>query len=328
MKRIVVLTTGGTIATRAVGGRGATPRLSGADLLRAVPEAAKFARLRTVEVARIPGGAMSLDLMLAVAARVDGLLGERGVDGCIVTHGTDTLEETAFLCYLTVRSPKPVVFVGSMRTSSQVGYDGPRNLLDAVRVACHPASRGLGALVVLNEEVHSARFVTKGSSQKEDAFQSPACGRLGICYGDRVAFFTVPAVRRRLFPRRLERRVDLIRLAADVDDRFLRHALATGARGVVVEAFGGGRVPPRLLPVLDEMRERGVAVCIATRCTGGGLWDPYGYAGAHADLKRRGVLFAHDLPGHKARLKLMLALASLKGEALRAAFEEEFPLLP
>jgi L-asparaginase len=322
MKRIVVLTTGGTISTRDVDGRGARPFLRGADLLKEIPAVGDVAQVELAELVQIPGAYMTLDVMRQMSERAQQALGRPEVDGLVVTHGTDTLEESAYLLHLTVGSEKPVVFTGAMRNASQIGFDGYRNLFDAIRVAASDASRGLGALVVLNEEVHSARWVTKTHGQKEDTYKSPATGPVGVIYGDGVRLFMRPAPRTTL-PARLERRVDLIRLCVDCDDKFVRCALDSGARGIVLEVFGGGRVHPPLLPAVDRALASGVTVAATTRCVAGGMWDGYGYEGAFRDLEHRGLLFAQDLPGHKARVKLMVALGnSMAREQMAAYFAE------
>jgi len=323
VKRIAVLTTGGTIATKDVGGSGANPILTGLDLLQFIPEASRYAQVEVIAFDNLPGAHLTLERLVELAKRAEEIL-SGNVDGLVITHGTDTLEETAFFLYLTLNSPKPVVFTGSMRTASQIGYDGPRNLLDAIRVACSPEAARIGALVALNEEAHSARWVTKTHSQKGDTFKSPISGPIAIAYPDRIAFFAKPMGARRPLPKRIEPQVDLIRLALDCGDKFVRCSIETGAKGIVIEAFGGGRVPPSLLPSIREALARGIVVVIATRCFAGELWDPYGYQGAHRDLERMGAIFSHDLPGHKARLKLMLALANLEGTAeIKRYFEEE-----
>src|SRR2546426_687917 len=222
MKRVVVLTTGGTISTRDVDGSGAKPALRGQDLLK-----------------EIPG--------LSAAAEWE-------------------VGELAF-------------------------------------------ARGLGTLVVLHEEIHSARWVTKTNGQKEDTYESPATGPLGIVYGDGPHVFA-RSLPRTVLPPRLEPQVDLIRLCVDCDDKFVRCAADAGTRGLVLEVFGGGRVNPPLLPALDRALAGGMMVVATTRCITGNMWDMYGYEGAFRDLQRRGIVFAHDLPGHKARLKLMLALGN------------------
>ncbi len=309
MKRIVLMATGGTISTRDVDGGGARPFFRPADLLRDVPGLEQIAAVEPQEFDFIPGAYMTVAKMAALSRRVTETLARGDVDGVVITHGTDTLEETAYFLYLTVASEKAVVFTGAMRNSSQIGFDGYRNLYDAVRTAAADTARGLGPLVVLNEEAHSARWVTKTNGQKEDTFRSPAAGPVAVAYGDRIAFFLRPTSRRVLLPQ-VEDNVDLVRLWAGCDDRFLRASLDHGARGLVLETFGSGRVPPELLPAVDDAVARGVAVVATTRCLTGGMWDMYGYPGAYRDLERRGVLFAQDLPGHKARLALAVGLGN------------------
>jgi len=322
MKRIVVLTTGGTISTRDVDGRGATPVLRGEDLLKEIPGLGSVAEVEVTELAFIPGAFMTLATMRQMSERAQQILARPDVTGLVVTHGTDTLEESAYLLHLTVGSDKPVVFTGAMRNASQIGFDGYRNLYDAVRVAASDAARGLGTLVVLNEEIHSARWVTKTNGQKEDTFKSPATGPVGLVYGDAPHVFMHPMART-VLPPRLETKVDLVRLCVDCDDKFIRCAVDAGSRGLVLEVFGGGRVNPALLPAIDRALAARIRVAATTRCATGNMWDAYGYEGAFRDLQRRGLLFAHDLPGHKARLKLMLALGNGLGEDRLAGYFAE-----
>jgi L-asparaginase len=309
MTRIVVLTTGGTISTRDVDGSGAKPVLRGEDLLQAIPGLDAVGDVEVAELAFIPGAFMTLAMLQQMSERAQQILARPDVTGLVVTHGTDTLEESAYLLHLTIASDKPVVFTGAMRNSSQIGFDGYRNLYDAVRVAAHPAARTLGTLVVLNEEIHSARWVTKTNGQKEDTFKSPATGPVGVIYGDGPRVFMRP-MPRPVLPARLDTKVDLIRLCVDTDDKFIRCAVESASHGLVLEVFGGGRVNPPLLPAIDDALAAGMRVAATTRSATGNMWDMYGYDGAFRDLQRRGVLFAHDLPGHKARLKLMVALGN------------------
>lgn len=317
MPNIVALTTGGTISTRDTDDRGATPTLRGADLLRAIPALDTIASLEVEEFDFIPGAFMTLEKILELSRRASEIVARPEVEGLVITHGTDTLEESAYYLHLTVGGRTPVVFTGAMRNASQIGFDGYRNLYDAIRTAASPEAWGRGVLVVLNEEVHSARWVTKTSGQKEDTYRSPVTGPAGLAYGDRIAFVAAPYPRR-VLPNAMEPKVDLIRLAVGADDRFIRCSLDSGTRGIVVEAFGGGRLPPPLLPAVDDALTAGVPVVVTTRCFTGEMWDGYGYQGAFRDLRSRGVFFVHDLPGHKARLKLAVGLGNgLRGDALR-----------
>jgi L-asparaginase len=306
VKTIVILTTGGTIAMkRDEAAGGAVPTLDGSDLLSALPP--DLAVFRVEEYCNLPSAHFTLDTLWGLRSRVAELLDEPEVDGIVVTHGTDVMEESAYLLDLTVPGEKPMVLTGAMRTASQIGYEGFANLGAAVRVAASPQARGLGSLIVMNDEIHAARFVTKTHTQSVDTFQSLFSGPLGRVDGDEVVLSQ--RVTRQVIPcNGLEPNVALIKLAVGVDDSFLRYAVERGAKGVVIEALGGGRVPPWWMPTIRETVEAGGAVVIASRCPSGRVWDGYGYEGAYKDLRRAGVLFANGLNGQKARLRLMVVL--------------------
>jgi L-asparaginase len=306
--RIAILTTGGTIAMQhdAVAG-GAVPALSAADLTAALP--AGLPELRIEELVNLPSSHFTLETLQTIHKRVGELVAEPDVDGVVVTHGTDVLEETAYLLDLTVPGEKPIVVTGAMRAASDMGYEGHTNLLAAVRVAAAPQAQGLGAIVVLNDEIHAARHVTKMHTLSTAAFQSPGWGPVGRVEGDAVTIERRPE--RRVLPwRGLEPNVPLIKLAVGMEADLLEDALARGARGIVIEALGGGRVPPWWLSAIERMQAQGVPVVIASRCPSGRVWDTYGYPGAHHTLANLGCLFAEGLNGQKARIKLMVVLAA------------------
>ena len=305
---IAVLTTGGTIAMQhdAAAG-GAVPTLGAADFTAALP--AGLPELRTEELVNLPSSHFTLETLQTIRERVAALAAEPGVAGIVVTHGTDTLEETAYLLDLTVPGEKPVVLTGAMRTASDVGYEGYANLLAAVRVAAAPQARGLGAVVVLNDEIHAARHVTKMHTLSPATFQSPGWGSVGRVEGDSVIVGQQPE--RRVLPwRGLEPNVPLLKLVVGMDSGLLEDALDRGARGLVIEALGGGRVPPWWLPAIERARAQGLPVVIASRCPSGRVWDAYGYPGAYRTLAGLGCLFAEGLNGQKARIKLMVVLAA------------------
>jgi L-asparaginase len=307
-QRVVILTTGGTIAMQhdAAAG-GAVPTLGAADFTAALPPG--LPELRTEELVNLPSSHFTLDTLQAIRERVAAMMTDPAVAGIVVTHGTDTLEETAYLLDLTVPGERPIVLTGAMRTVSDVGYEGYANLLAAVRVAAAPQARGLGAVVVLNDEIHAARTVTKMHTLSPATFQSPGLGAVGRVEGD-VVFIDRRPARRTLNWSGLEPRVALLKLTVGADAGALADALARGARGVVIEALGGGRVPPWWLPVIERARAEGVAVVIASRCPSGRVWDGYGYPGAYRTLSDLGCLFADGLNGQKARIKLMVVLAA------------------
>lgn len=307
--KIVILTTGGTIAMRHLASAdGAVPQLTGDDFLSALPPHFFDQVALTVDaVCNLPSSHFTLDTLCTICQRARQWLSRTDVAGVVITHGTDTLEETAYLCDLIVPGAKPVVLTGAMRTVSDVGYEGYANLVAAVRVAADPAARGLGALVVMNDQIHAARFVTKMHTLNPATFQSPEFGPLGRITGERVEI--VQRVSRDLVECDvLEPDVALLKLGVGMAPTLLDCVLQHGAKGVVLEALGGGRVPHWWLPAIREAVEAGVVVMIASRCPAGPIWDGYGYAGAYASLKKLGVLFAPGINGPKARIRLMCAL--------------------
>ena len=305
---IAVLTTGGTIAMRyEESAGGAVPALGADDFTAALPDG--LPPLRVEELVNLPSSHFTLGTLRTIRERVAALVESPDVEGVVVTHGTDTLEETAYLLDLTVPGEKPLVLTGAMRTVSDVGYDGYANLLAAVRVAAAPQSRGLGAVVVFDDEVHGARWVTKMHTLSPATFQSPAWGPLGRVEGDAVIIARRPP-RQTLPWHGLDSRVTLIKLTVGMETALLEDALARGIRGVVIEALGGGRVPPWWLPVLERALDDGVTVVIASRCPSGRVWDGYGYPGAYRTLKEMGCRFAEGLNGPKARIRLMVSLAA------------------
>ena len=231
------------------------------------------------------------------------------MDGVIITHGTDTLEETAYLLDLTINSSKPVVVVGAMRNSSELGYDGPSNLAAAVCTAISPDSKNKGVLVVMNNEVNAASEVTKNNTLSLNTFKSLEFGPLGIVDNDEVIYHRQIINRQYIPTQSAEINVDLIKCVAGMDSRFLKYSVDTGAKGIVIEALGRGNVPPSMLEGIEYAIKHRVAIVMVSRCPTGRVLDTYGYEGAGRALKNMGVILGGDLPGQKARIKLMLALS-------------------
>ena len=320
-----VLFTGGTISMRRDPVTGAAlPALSGREIVARVPGLGREARLRLEDLARLPGPHVTPGWMWRLGRRVDRVLADPAVDGVVVTHGTDTLEETACLLDLTVASAKPVVLCGAMRTFSDPGWDGPANLTAAVRTAAHPDAGGRGTLVVVGEEIHAASRVRKRHTQRLDAFRS-ALGPVGVLDRGRVRFHD-PAVRAPVLrPRRLVTAVDLHLLAAGSDAAPLHASLARGARGLVLEGTGAGNVPPAVVPGIRAALRAGVPVVVVSRCPEGRVAPLYGFEGGGARLAAMGAILGGDLGGPKARIRLMVALGTdldpSDTETLRRIFE-------
>jgi L-asparaginase len=270
--------------------------------------------------------------MWRLARRAAAWLERSDVDGLVITHGTDTLEETAYMLDLLLLSPKPVCIVGAIRTASEPGWDGPANLLAAVRVAAMPASRNRGVLVVMNEQILMASEAQKVHTESAASFASPEFGPVGVIDAGRVRYARTaprpgnwgdPGADTGLRVARLESNIDLIKATAGSDDRFFRCSLAAGVKGIVVEAMGRGNVPPSMKVGIVAATQAGLPLVISSRYGAGSVQERYGYEGGGHDLARLGVIFAGRLTGLKARIKLMVALACTNdGKKLRAIFQE------
>jgi len=308
--RVHVLFTGGTISMRIDRQTGAAvPAMGGRQILARVRGLGQEVQLSFEDYDRLPGPHVTPRWMWRLRSRVIELLADPGIVGVVVTHGTDTVEETAYLLHLSVDSASPVVLCGAMKTISEPGWDGPANLAAAIRTAAHPDARGRGALVTIGHGIHSAAEVTKRHTHSLSAFAS-SLGPLGVVDRSEVVF-SRPATREPVIPaRRLEPRVDLHVMASGVGSGLIRASLEQGARGLVIEATGVGNVPPGALPGLRAAIARDVPVVVVSRCPEGRVSPAYGYEGGGETLRRMGVLFGSDLPGQKARIRLMLALGA------------------
>ncbi|MFL6274421.1 MAG: asparaginase [Blastocatellia bacterium] len=309
-KRLALIFTGGTISMKHDAALGAAvPALSGSEILALVEGVDEVADVEVIEFGRYPGPHMTLPRMMQLSGVVCAALERKDIGGVVITHGTDTLEETAYLLDLTTASDKPVVLVGALRNSSEMGWDGPPNLLSAMRVAAADGARGLGVLVAMNDTILAASEATKTHSESFDAFQSPDFGPLGIVDRGEV-IIRRPSVKRRHLPvTEIVEPVFLIKLASGVDATLIDAATDAGARGLVIEALGRGNVPPATLAGLRRAVERGLPVVLVSRCLRGRVFDSYGYEGGGKQLRQLGIIFADFLNGQKARIKLSLALS-------------------
>ena len=319
---IAMVFTGGTISMRVdpLAG-GAVPALDARDILAAARGIEDVAELRIEEWGRFPGPHMDVERMWALRARLLELVDEAGVDGVVVTHGTDTIEETAYLVARSVRTSKPIVFTGAMRNLSELGWDGPSNLVDAVRVASHTDARGYGVLLVMNGRAYSAVDVTKAHTHVLDAFESPGLGPVAEVDDEAVIFRrALPVQRAVLAPDSLATPVDIVGAWAGADARLLDAVLPT-ACGVVIAALGRGNVPPLMADALVRWRDAGKPVVITSRTGRGRVGQTYGYPGGGRRLGELGTIFAGAQRPTQARIDLMLALgAGLADDALRAVF--------
>jgi L-asparaginase len=306
---VVVVSTGGTIAMRPDPATGKlVPALSGDELVELLAWS-DGPRLELDDFAHVPSFDVHGELALALVRRVIDHAGRENMAGIVVTHGTDTMEESVYLVDRLVESELPVVFTGAQRSADQPDSDGPRNFRDAVRVAVAAEARGRGAMLAFAGEVHAAREGRKVHTSALRAFASPDYGPLGHVDGERVVFRRRPDRRPPLPLPDLLAPVDLIRLYAGSDARFLRASLASGARAIVLEGTGRGNANEQVLDGVREATAAGVTVVVCSRCAEGRVEPVYGRGGGR-DLFEAGALFAGDLAGPKVRVLLQLALGA------------------
>jgi L-asparaginase len=312
--RIVIFATGGTISMRRDPERGgAVPTLTGREILEAVPGVEEIAELRVREFGRFPGPHMTIERMWELRAAILAAV-EDGAEGVVVMHGTDTIEETAYLLDRSLPPEVPVAITGAMRNSSELSWDGPLNLVSAVRVAAAPGSHGRGTMVVMDERIIQGAEVVKTHTEEAGTFRSPNWGPLGITDKGHVLYYRESRRRPVLAPEAPVLPVDLVKVTAGADARLVEASLESGAHGIVLEALGRGNVPPAVVPGVRRWTEAGKPVVVSSRSQRGRVLDTYAYAGGGHELREMGCIFADHLTGQQARIELMLALGVAGGE--------------
>jgi L-asparaginase len=312
--RIVLLATGGTIASRYDPKLGSTVASQRADgLLKMLPQVADFAQIEVHDIATIPSYEMGMPFAFGLAGRINEVLARPEVAGVVVTHGTDTMEETSYLADLLLDCDKPVVFTGAQRAHDDPQSDGPPNLLNALRVAASPLARGLGAMICFNASLHAARDVTKVHASAVETFQSYEHGALGEVDGDKVVIHRRPVLRHTFKIERIEQDVELFRLVLGMNLRGLEAAIERGVAGLVIEGFGRGNGPSRLTELVRRATHKNIPVLITSRCPAGRVQAIYGGGGGGRDLADAGAIFTGDLKGPKARILLMVLLSGADG---------------
>ncbi|MDI9472931.1 MAG: asparaginase [Tissierellia bacterium] len=310
MNKTLIIFTGGTISMSADPESGASvPGVSGSDILAGISNLDSMGDFEVIEFADLPSPQITPRHMLSLALFVRKELKRKEISSVIVSHGTDTLEETAYFLDLAVESKKPIVFVGSMRNISELGYDGPSNLAGAIVTARSKESIGRGVLIVLNNQVNSAREATKSNTLSLDTFRSLEFGPLGVVDNNEVLYFRDANPRSHILVDSIEEKVYLLKAYAGIGREEVDFFVSSGAKGIVIEALGRGNLTPVCAQGVEEAIRRGVHVTIVSRCpTGRVLWT-YGYEGAGKQLKEAGAYFGPAINGQKMRIKMMLALS-------------------
>lgn len=310
MRKIAVIFNGGTISMKVDPKiKAAVPSLTGEEIMHMVTGIEEYATVVSYNFSSVPSPHMTMEKIMELRKFTMKILEMEDVDGVVITHGTDTMEETAYLFDLTIRTDKPIVFTGAMRSGSELGYDGPSNLAQSIVTAASESSRGLGVLVCLNSELNSASEVTKTNSVALNAFRTPSFGPLGMVDNNRVIYYRSIGDKQFQEIETLNTKVDLIKTVAGMDSSYLKFLVEKGCEGIVIEALGRGNVPPQMVEGIRLALSKGIHVVIVSRCYEGRVYGSYGYEGGGKHLRNMGVIFGDNLPGQKARIKLMVALS-------------------
>lgn len=322
MPKTAIIFTGGTISMKIDRGMGAAvPALRGQDILGGVQGVDDITDVIIHNFGMYPGPHMTPKRMLELYRVILEYAQRDDVSGVVVTHGTDSMEETAWFIDCVYGGLKPVVFVGAMKNNSEMGYDGTANLYNAIRVAVDSRSRGYGVLVVMADEIHAARDVTKMHTDRLDTFRSPELGAVGVVDKDRVIYYRIlrrlPVVK----PQSISAKVALIKSATGMDGDFIRFCINRGYNGIVIEGMGRGNIPPAMADDVVVAIKKGIVVVLCSRCTEGRVLDSYGYLGGAYQLKQAGVILGGKFNGQKARIRVIAALsAGLDRESIRTLF--------
>lgn len=315
-KKILILHTGGTISMS----EDATGKIkpNAQNPLAELPlDSQGQIQLVTEEIFNLPSPHITPAHMLQLSQRLRQAAAE-GFDGAVVTHGTDTLEETALFLDLTLTSTMPVVVTGAMRSSNEIGSDGLYNFRTAIMVASANASVGKGVVVVMNDEIHSARYVTKTHTTNVATFRTPTFGPIGIVSEGHVNYMQTINPQPHLPIEKVITEVYLIKAYAGMTGTLFQALNQPATRGIVIEALGAGNLPPQTLAALQALVHQNIPLVLVSRCFNGIAEPVYDYQGGGVNLAQMGIIFCRGLNGPKARIKLLVGLsAGLQGSALK-----------
>lgn len=317
-KKILVLHTGGTISMQA-DATGAVVT-SQDNPMNHVSNPLEGIEVHTLDFFNLPSPHIKPKHMLALYHKIKEEADN--YDGVVITHGTDTLEETAYFLDTMKIPPIPIVLTGAMRSSNELGSDGVYNYLSALRVASDDKAADKGVLVVMNDEIHAAKYVTKTHTTNVSTFQTPTHGPLGLIMKQEILYFKTAEPRVRFNLEHIQGLVPIISAYAGVTDELIDMLDLEQLDGLVIQAFGAGNIPKETAQKLENLLQKGIPVALVSRCFNGIAEPVYAYQGGGVQLQRAGVFFVKELNAQKARLKLLIALnAGLKGQALKDYME-------
>lgn len=325
MKKIAVVFNGGTISMKVDKKiKAAVPSLSGEEIMQMVTGIHGVAEIENYTFSNLPSPHMTPKLMLKLSNLIQKLLDRKDVSGVVITHGTDTLEETAYFLDLTLDTEKSVVITGAMRSSDELGYDGPFNLATSICTAISHGAKKRGVLICFNGELHSATEVTKRNSMALNAFCTPNFGPIGIVDNNKVIFYRKNPKSIHFSIEDVKKDVALIKCVSGMDSKFIDFVIESGYKGIVVEALGRGNVPPLMVDGIKRAIDKQIPVVVVSRCFEGRVFESYGYLGGGKNLRKLGAIFGDVLSGQKARIKLLVAVNYNDNlEYLREIFEKD-----
>ena len=304
--KVKIIGTGGTISGGIDLSTGASISLGAEDLISLIPGITEISDIEYEDFCRISSSDMTPELAFSLAQRINIILkNDPELSGIVVTHGTNTLEETAFLSWLLIDDLRPVVFTGAMRAPRYTDSDGPRNLSNSIKVASSEKSKDKGVMVCFNNEIHSARYVKKTHPIAFESFKSGPYGLIGSIYKREILFFNKPLNRITLEPNKIDSNVDLVRLAIGMGSRYIKASISEKVSGIVVEVYGPGRIPSYIMEPLLEARKQDIVIVIVSRCIEGSIYLDNG-------LTESGFILSKNIDGLKARLLLCLLVTQYK----------------
>jgi len=322
MKDILIIHTGGTISMLEDKNTGAVKTSDKHPLTDFSALLQTYANVEEMIEFNLPSPQITPKYMLQLAKKIEQVISL--YDGIVVTHGTDTLEETAYFLDLVLATDKPVILTGAMRSSNEIGSDAFYNLISSLRVAVDDKAKNNGVLVVMNDEIHIAENVTKTSTSNLAAFKSPQYGPIGIVTRESIIFHHSIHRKHAYSPVHLSKKVLLLKAFAGMDEQLLKAVYHTDLDGLVIEGLGQGNLPKQTVKYLQKIIDAQIPVVLVSRCYQGIVQPVYGYDGGGKQLKEMGVIFTNGLTGPKARIKLLIALGQSSDKFfLKRIFEEE-----
>ncbi|MCT8138864.1 asparaginase [Anaerobacillus sp. CMMVII] len=310
MKKVVLLATGGTIASKPnKEGRLVAGELTGNELAKicGIPNDIE---VEVISILQKPSMHITIEDLVDIKVKIEQIFEDKAVNGVVITHGTDSLEETAYFLDLTVTDDRPVVITGSQRSPDEIGSDSFINLRHAIYTACNDQLIGVGTVVVFNERIFAAKYVKKEHASNIQGFNAFGFGYLGIIDNDKVYLYQKPTTREvyQIVNRKDLPTVDIIKSYLNADDKFIRAAVAANVNGIVLEGTGRGQVSPLMMNAIIEAVHSGITIVITTASEEGYVYPTYEYLGSAYDLYKAGVILGGDLDSKKARIKLFVLL--------------------